>query len=238
MRSFMIVGVFGVVLSISGAGTAQNGPGKIAPERGTMGGAATFRPDLDTRQSYFAYNQMLDYAKCTSGLGNKLVVEALAQQPFSAAEQAQFLQLDVRLRSCKRAGLTNIHSLRRGSLAEGLYHKAKVDPGTLPPLSKDAPQYAAFMRPEATYNSLRDGPDQPMIAATNCLAAEQPVLADAVLATKHGTDAEAATMDKLFAAAPDCAGATRPSHISRSFLRAFLADSLRRYALFSTKASG
>lgn len=229
-----------LVLLIPSSATAQSRPpaGTTTADSGQASGSTTFRPDRDTRQSFYAYNQMLDYGKCTSGIGKDLVDRALDQQPMSAAEQAQYLQIDTRLKSCARAGLSNIHSLRRGSFAEGLYHKMKVDAATLPQLVKSSPDYTTFAQGEVAYNKLRDQSDQPFIAATNCMASERPALADAVLRTKHGSDAEASAMDALFAGAPDCAGAVRPSNISRSFIRAFLADSLRRYARFSTKTTG
>src|SRR3546814_19829057 len=74
-----------------------------------------------------------------------------------------------------------------------------------------------------------------MISATDCLVAQQPAIADRVLRSEHGSDAESSAMDSLFAYASKCAGPKRPEALSRSFLRAFVADSMYHYTKWSAQ---
>ena len=224
----------GALLSAMHAAAAlappQSRPGRIANNEGVLGGPPDFQPERDTPRSFTSYNHMIDNGRCSAKIGRKLTAALLSEMPKSTAELSQYGQLDVRLASCRATGPTRIHSLQRGSLAEGMVYKMAVAPTALAP---DSPRYAAFITGERTFNSLREAADQPLIAATNCLAAQQPARALAVFASRHGSAAEASAMDALFAGAPGCAGGVRPANVSRSFLRAFLADSLQRLAVFS-----
>src|SRR3546814_12595524 len=72
-------------------------------------------------------------------------------------------------------------------------------------------------------------------SATDCLVAQQPAIADRVLRSEHGSDAVSSAMDSLFAYASKCAGPKRPEALSRSFLRAFVADSMYPYTKWSAQ---
>jgi len=190
-------------------------------------------PAKDTPASTRVYTQMLDYGTCVSGMGKNLVTKVLDAQPHSSGERQGFNDLRTRMSSCRSSQNSNILSLQRGSIAEGLYHKTE---NRLPVGWQMSQQgYDKFAAEETSFNSLRKDNDQQMIKATNCLAALAPIQAGHVLATKHGSDEESAAMDDLFRIAPSCAGPTRPANLSRSFLRAFLADSLYRVTVWANK---
>ncbi len=187
-------------------------------------------PSRDTPDSIHTYQVMLDYGDCAARLGGGFVAEILASPADSRSEKHDLRELQDRAHSCRRSGLPNILSLQRGVLAEGMYKDMFEKAPPLPSYGAAKAEYQAFIDLEKKRNHLRSKNDQAMINATDCLAAQQPAIADRILRSEHGSDAEANAMDSLFAYASKCAGPTRPSTLSRSFLRAFLADSAYHYA--------
>lgn len=193
------------------------------------------RPDRDTPDGIRVYNQMIDYGRCASGLGKKSLSAMFAAPANSGREQSTLKDIQERLQACSVKGsLPRTLSLQRGSIAEGLYRRAAKDGPGFDGWTAQDPKYAAFVADQKVYLASVPAEDQPTYGATDCLAALQPGLVDKVLRSAHGSAEEAALMDQTFAAAPTCAGATRPSTLSRSFLRAFLATSAYRVTLFRT----
>jgi hypothetical protein len=187
------------------------------------------RPDRDTPDSIRIYIQMIDYGRCASGLGKKTAFALFSGPANTAVEIKRLADLQDRLRACISNGsMPPILSLQRGVLAEGVYHRVVKDGAGWAGWTQTDPRYAAFMADQNAYLALVPVEDQAMYAATDCLAAQQPALIDKVLSSTHGSPAEAQEMDALFAAAPNCAGSTRPATLGRSFLRAFLATSAFR----------
>ena len=95
----------------------------------------------------------------------------------------------------------------------------------------DAARAQAFVAAEKAFQAERDQGDQVMAAVMSCMVADQPRQGAWRARDAHGTAEEATAMDAFFAARQKCgAGATRPSNLSRSFIRAFVADSAWRFA--------
>lgn len=225
----------GATAQIAGGGTStpsQRFDRDRTTQSGFLGNPSDLRPDRDTPQSLNSYSQMLEAARCTAKIGRKPSVNALNQQPNTAAERTQIRLIDERIFSCRGTALSRIASLQRGSLAEAVYKTSPLEGADLAGLQPGSPRYNDFLRVQRTFNGEMEADDRPMTLATTCLVAQRPGLADGVLRTRHGSAEEVRAMDSLFASAPGCAGAARPQGISRSFLRAFLADSLQRFGVF------
>ena len=190
-----------------------------------------FAPTRDTIRSMATYGEMLKVAGCLSARGRSQVLKALASRPSSPEESRQYARTFDTLTTCGKQH-TTILTLQRGSWSEAMYLKRHADALALTaPGRADEP----FVATERAWNSEREAGDQAVIDATNCLTAARPGIVDAILRSSHGSDQETALMDQLFAAAPQCAGAVRPAKLSKTFLRAFLADSLYRAAEGETK---
>lgn len=195
--------------------------------------ANQMKPDEDTPSTLRIYSQMLSFGECWIDADQELVDNVLGAQPHSATESWALRELQSRGRGCQTGEQSPILALQRGSLAEAAYHKS----GTRWPIIWQMSQqgYDKFSGAEMKFNALRKANDREMIRATDCLAALAPVQAEAVLATKHGSKEEGAAMNAVFSGAPACAGAKRPADLSRSFLRAFLADSVYRRSLWTAE---
>jgi hypothetical protein len=212
----------------------------VAPARGVMShdryspkglDLAEMRPDRDTRRSIEIYNHMLHFSDCAVDSSSNRVADILGMQPNSTQEKSSLNRGISHFGGCGSDVMVNILTLERGALSEALYKSRapeQIVPAKISATSQDS---TGFLEHEQKWNDQRFSGDATMIDATNCLVAVQPAVANAVLNTRHGSDEEAAAMDKLFAGAPMCAGATRPDDISRSFLRAFIADSLYRLSV-------
>lgn len=185
---------------------------------------AQFVPSRDTVSSMKAYNMVLKVADCLVNAGQTRVIATLATQPGSGSESRSFAQGHRLHKECGKQ-YTTILSLQRGSQSEKLYLKQHPTPMAAQGAAANA---MTFMQGEKDWNAKREQGDQVMIGATNCLVASNPALVDALLRTTHGTDAEASVVGSIFASSPHCAGAIMPPGLSRTFLRAFLADSLYR----------
>lgn len=189
------------------------------------------QPDDDTPRSIENYNHMLRYSECAVKMSAERVATMLAFQPNSNREKRDLSRLVQQFGGCGPSQMLNILTLERGALSEALYKSratAEIAKGKISATSEDS---TGFLDQEQKWNHQRFSGDATMIDATNCLVAVQPALANAILYTRHGSDEEAADMDKLFSGAPMCAGAERPDNLSKSFLRAFIADSLYRLSI-------
>jgi hypothetical protein len=189
------------------------------------------RPDRDNPRSIEIYNHMIRFGGCAVSSSSSRVAEMLAMEPNSNGEKHDLGRLLSQFGGCGPSVMINILTLERGVLSEALY-KAHA-PSTIVPekITATSDDSTAFLDGEAKWNKMRFSSDKSMIDATNCLVAVQPGFADAVLRTRHGSTEEEGAMDKLFAEAPTCAGPARPKNVSRSFLRAFIADSLYRLSV-------
>lgn len=192
-------------------------------------------PDQDTKASIKAYGDLMDYGRCASKVSKGRVRDALNAQAASATEQSMFRDIVSQGQACR--GVFNpVMVLNRGALAEGLYHQGAGKGVGYGPLQPADPGYKAFLAAEASRNAPLDSNDQTVTAAAACLVAQQPQLADQVLAARHGSAEEAQAMDALFATAPGCAGPKRQEHLSRAYLRAFLAGAAYRFQHFRAPA--
>lgn len=182
-------------------------------------------PSRDTAESMKSYGKILAYGECLIAAGES-AENILTAKPTSRSERDKTGLLRQRVKTCSAKGVENIHSLIRGSLAEAMYRRQVRQ---LPVV--DAARAQAFVNAEKDFQSERDQGDQVMASVMSCMVATSPDKAHAILASEHGSTAEATAMDAFFAASQKCgAGATRPSNLSRSFIRAFVADSAWRYA--------
>jgi len=224
---------FAQTVTYSAPPSASSGDGNSRTPR--SGRLSAPDPTRDTPDSIHSYQVMLGFGDCAARLGEGTVSNILASAAESRTEQHDLVELQNRVSSCLRTGLPNVLSLQRGVLAEGLYKHTFDEAPALPSYGATKPEYEAFLELEKKRNRLRSENDQVMISATNCLVAQQPAIADRILRSEHGSDAEASAMDSIFAYAPKCAGSTRPDSLSRSYLRAFLADSMYHYTNWQTQ---
>ena len=181
-------------------------------------------PNRDTAESMTSYGKLLEHAECLISRGHT-AEGVLVDKPNSRTERSKTALLRQRDRVCQMK-VENIHSLVRGALAEKMYRRQFPQ---MPAMN--APRAQAFVNAEKAFQAEREKNDQVMGTVMTCMVAVAPQQAHAVLATKHGTPQEASAMDAFFVASQKCgAGATRPSNLSRSFIRAFVADSAWRFA--------
>lgn len=188
-------------------------------------GRVKFDPTRDTAESMQGYVKLLKHSDCLVANGQS-ADGILTTKPNSRSERSKTALLRERVKTCSTKGLENVHSLVRGSLAEAMYmRQVRQVPAV------DAARAQAFVAAEKAFQSERDQGDQVMASVMSCMVATSPDKAHALLAAQHGTTEEATAMDVFFAAAQKCgAGATRPKNLSRSFIRAFVADSAWRFA--------
>lgn len=188
-----------------------------------------FDPTSDTADSMQGYVKLLNHSDCLVAAGQS-PEGIMTTKPNSRSERSKTALLRQRVDTCSSKGLGNVHSLVRGSLAEAMYKRQVRQVPVV-----DAARAQAFVNGEKAFQSDRDQGDQVMAAVMSCMVAAGPQAAHALLQTTHGTAAEDAAMNAFFAAGQSCgAGATRPSNLSRSFIRAFVADSAWRYARTGT----
>lgn len=236
-RSVLVVGIVSMLVPATAAlGQATEGPLRQdrldANRAGRLDSVsrdanARFDPTRDTVKSMQTYDHLLKYGNCLANISRSGAMKAMDTKPYSADERRQTMVLGERSTACTLGKIENIHSLVRGTIAEALYKKNVT---AVPALADDPGRASSFVVAENLFNNEREQGDQVMIGATNCMVATSPAKAHAVLRSAHGSNEEAAAMDALFAAAPACAGRTRPAGLSRSFLRAFIADSAWRFA--------
>jgi hypothetical protein len=182
-------------------------------------------PSRDTTASMESYKKLLTYGDCIMGQGES-AASILTAKPYSRSERDKTGLLRQRVKLCPAKDLQNIHSLVRGAFAEAMYRRQVTTAPTV-----DAARTKAFIESEKLFQSERDKNDQVMAQVMSCMVAASPASAHALLATEHGTAAEATAMDAYFAAGAQCgAGSKRPANLSRSFIRAFVADSAWRLA--------
>ena len=188
-------------------------------------GAVKFDPARDTAESMQGYVALVKHSECL--LANGETVEGvLTTKPNSKSERTKTALLRERVKTCSPKGLANIHSLVRGSLAEAMYLRQFRQVPVV-----DVARAQAFVNAEKDFQSEREKNDQVMGSVMSCMVAVSPDKAHALLSTQHGTTEEATAMDAFFAASQKCgAGASRPKNLSRSFIRAFVADSAWRVA--------
>ena len=201
-----------------------------SPSYGERPGAAArdavkFDPTRDTPESMQGYVALAKHGECLIANGES-VEGVLTTKPNSRSERTKTALLRERVKTCSPKGLANIHSLVRGSLAEAMYLRQFRQVPVV-----DVARAQAFVNAEKDFQSEREKNDQVMATVMSCMVAVSPDKAHALLSTQHGTTEEAAAMDAFFAASQKCgAGASRPKNLSRSFIRAFVADSAWRFA--------
>src|SRR3546814_1428436 len=105
---------------------------------------------------------MLAYGKCAAGLCNDFVSGILGSPAESRTEKHDLVELQQRVSSCKRAGLTDVMSLQRGVLAERMYRRAKEKAPKLPSYGEAKTEYQQFIDLENKRNQLRDAADKTM----------------------------------------------------------------------------
>ena len=198
----------------------------------TIDNAIQILPDRDTPQQFNAYSIMIDYGRCAAKIATPKLQGAMTEKASSAGERRLWADAAALSQSCKGSIFRPTYSLMRGSYAEGLYHASLVSAPSYGPLQPTDPGYVNFLAREKEHNTDLEVNDQVMSNATNCMVAMQPSVTDAVLSTKHGSAEEAKAMDVLFTTAPVCSGPKRQHKLSRSYLRAFIANTAYRYAMF------
>lgn len=198
--------------------------------------AQSVPPDRDTPQSLKIYSQMLGFGACAARVASKSIQSAMAEMPDSASERRMISDIQAKQEACRVGLMVNTLALIRGVLAEGAYRVLASGGISYGGLRDVDPGYGKFIKAEGDHNKDRVVNDQIFASAANCIVAQQPGLVDRLLTTTHGSNEEANVMDAVFVAAPSCAGPARQRNLSRSFLRAFLAESAYRYMFFRRPA--
>lgn len=183
-----------------------------------------FSADRDSEQQFTAYRSGLHEAACVVGKNSDESLEALTTNPSTAMEKRQLKRLLESSSGCEFV-ITNLPSIQRGMIAEAKYLADFAEPPRLPE-NINFDLVDRFTKSELPRNKHRPQAEATLIDATNCLVMSDLRRADQLARATPGSDQEAVLMDELFARAPYCAGETRPEFISRTFLRAFLMDSL------------
>ena len=183
-----------------------------------------FSADRDSEQQFNAYSTGLREAACVVGKNSGDSHEVLSANPSTATEKRQFKRLLESSSGCEFV-ITSLPSLRRGMIAEVKYLADFAEPPRLPE-NINFDLVDRFTKSELPRNKHRPQAEATLIDATNCLVMSDLRRADQIARAEPGSDGEFALMDELFARAPYCAGEKRPEFISRTFLRAFLMDSL------------
>jgi len=216
--------VFAALTAAVPAAAQYRAPSASSFEPVEMTKNAKLDPSRDTAASIQSYGKLIEHSECLVSRGHR-AEGVLVDKPNSRSERSKTGLLRDRDRTCAMKGLENIHSLVRGSLAEVMYRRHFPQ---MPAMNVALAQ--AFINAEKAFQAEREKNDQVMGTVMTCMVAVAPQQAHAVLATKHGTPQEASAMDAFFVASQKCgAGATRPSNLSRSFIRAFVADSAWRF---------
>lgn len=200
-----------------------NAPGVSVMDLNKHGENTAFLPGRDTGGSMAAYEAVTKVAECHRSVRASLIRRILETEPGSADEDRAFRRPFRQVPNCG-GKLTNVAEIQRGSWSEVMYLDEFEAAPAFP--AKTAPEIAAFITAEEERNGGRAAFDKAMIGVADCLVAGDLPTADALLRSKHGGPEEAKLMDDLFKATPECAGAQRPQTVSRTFLRAFIADSL------------
>jgi len=192
------------------------------------GNNVTYDPTKDTPDTMGAYQMALMTSGCIVRTNTKAVDDALTTQPLSRQEETRLKRAFSKGKGCGPA-TTSVLSLQRGMLAEASY--LNLHPEQVPlPRNVDTAMVDAYRKSERDWNNDRQQSDRILIDAANCLVATNPAIADLLARTEHGSADELKVMDALFNAAPQCAG-SRPTVVSRTFLRAFIMDALYRASI-------
>ncbi|WP_375399064.1 hypothetical protein [uncultured Sphingomonas sp.] len=195
-----------------------------------------FPPDRDTPDSIRRFGLLETFARCATQISGNAIAKALENKPMSSGER-RLIELGDRLGGCGQSGaITRILSLVRGTYAEALYLKRfKTAPE---PAAVDSRKLEKFLENERDFSTLREPQDRSLALVAGCLVALQPAVAQNIFESRHGGAREEELMNTIFREAPTCAGETRPTLVSRAFMRAFLGEAAYRYAMFAapTKA--
>lgn len=176
------------------------------------------------------YAQMQAYGGCLTRIGKSYSTKMIDASPGSASERALYVGAQDRFKGCPMAKGNPPYYMMRGSLAEASYKSAhKGDASDLPVANEVL--LKAFMTEQAP--RLSETPDGlgAAAAAMTCLAATAPQTSHRIIVAKHGSDEEKALMDSIFKEAPGCSSGKPPEGVSRSMMRALLAQGLYRWSL-------
>lgn len=192
-----------------------------------------YSPERQARGYFRQYQQILDYSRCAVHTNPGYIKAAVGNKPMSTSELADFRYIRSRTKGCYSSGMAAPVSLMRGGLSEVLYKEA-FGAGVPPVLQQiKRENYAEFVAAERQRNMYRLGNEHSFADFATCLAVRAPDAADAVLRTDHGSRAERVAMDRVLAAAPDCAATSSlPDTSNRTYIRAYLAEALYNWASF------
>lgn len=188
--------------------------------------------DHDTDDSIKSYRDAVAIGQCIVGAEAQETRRALETIPGSAASSPTFDRLFATAQGCGSKKLER-QGLRRGILSESAYLAANPNAPILPSMP-DVARLKAFREAEFERNKTRHENEQIIGDITNCLVMSNLSLADRLARSTHGQDEEQALLDAMFETAPYCAGPTRPEKLGKSFIRAFLMESLYRATIAAT----
>jgi len=184
------------------------------------------------------YQQVQQYGRCATNVTPRRAATVLGAAPNTRTELVELRQLIGVSRGCLPYGYGAPVVFLRGGLAEALYRQqpaaAAVHAG-----GTTSADLSAFLAAEAARSKARLPADRDFTTLSNCLVVRAPGAVRTVLESRHGSSEEGAALDAVLAASPGCATTRRfPGSASRSFVRAYLAESAYRWASFDTARRG
>lgn len=197
-------------------------------EQMEMLNAQTMDPS-NLRKSAAIYERLLSYGRCVAKINGKRAAALLAAPANSREEGLETAAIVERTSGCPSVGASLGSQMLRGSLAEAMFNREAKDMDG--PLGGKVTS-EAFMKAEEKRLLAFGAADPDMSLRTSCRIAGNPTAAQALLAAKHGSDAELAAIDTLYAAAPaQCGDRTRPATLNRTLLRAMVSEGLYRWSM-------
>lgn len=174
------------------------------------------------------YQQVQQYGRCAASIGRKRAQDVLSSDPNTVDELNAFRLLTGSGRSCLPYGYRASAVFLRAGLAEALLKQDLRGGATMPIVNTTAT--IRFLDAEQGRSGARLIDDYRFAALANCMVVSAPTAVKAVLLSEHGSSQEAAALQAALSASPTCSTTRElPALSSRSFIRAYLAESAYRW---------
>jgi len=184
------------------------------------------------------YQQVQQYGRCATHIAPRRTATVLGAAPNTRTELVELRQLIGVSRGCLPYGYGAPVVFLRGGLAEALYRRQSAADAIHAGGTTRA-DLSAFLAAETARSNARLPQDRDLTTLSNCLVVRAPAAVRTVLGSRHGSTQESAALDAVLAASPGCATTNHfPASASRSFVRAYLAESAYRWASFNATRRG
>jgi hypothetical protein len=174
------------------------------------------------------YEQVQGYGRCVTSLGSRRARDVLTADPNTVDELNAFRILIVSGRACLSYGYQAPTVFLRAGLAEALFKEDLKNGGTMP--VANTATTLRFLDAERERSGARLVEDYKFTAVANCIVLHAPAAVKTLLLSKHGSPEEAKALEVAVTASPTCTTTRQlPQLASRSFIRAYLAESAYRW---------